>query len=65
MKKLVLTLVAGAFISASMVSCNKCGSCEVNGTATGLEYCQKDSKTVYDAAVTSCEAQSGGEWVTK
>lgn len=61
MKKLVLTLVAGAFISASMVSCNKCGSCS-NGS-TG-EFCQKDSKVLYDAAKNGCET-GGGTWEVK
>lgn len=64
MKKLVLTLVAGAFISASMISCNKCGTCEFNGVTSGAEICQKDNKAAYDAYKTSCEA-NGGEFVTK
>ncbi len=63
MKKVFLMLVAGAFLSTSMISCSKCGHCEVNGTTTISKLCQKDSKTVYDAAQTSCDLQ-GGTWKT-
>lgn len=62
MKKVLLMLVAGAFISTSMISCSKCGHCEVNGSTTISKICEKDSKTVYDAAKTSCDLQSG-TWV--
>ncbi|MFN8297527.1 MAG: hypothetical protein U0T75_00380 [Chitinophagales bacterium] len=60
MKKVFLMLVAGAFLSTSMISCSKCGHCEVSGVS-GPKYCQKDSKTVYDAAESSCTA-AGGSW---
>jgi hypothetical protein len=60
MKKVLFMLVAGAFMSTSMISCNKCGECD----NSGVEYCQKDSKTLYDAAKTACTA-SGGSWSTK
>lgn len=63
MKSLFIALVAIAFVGSTS-SCSKCGSCEVNGQASGVEVCQKDNKTVYDLSVTSCEA-AGGEWVTK
>jgi len=63
MKNLFIALVAIAFVGGTS-SCSKCGKCEVSGSATGLEYCQKDSKTVYDAAKLSCEA-AGGTWSTK
>ena len=61
MKKVFLMLVAGAFISTSMISCTKnCGHCEVNGTV-GTRYCATDNQVVYDAAVSSC-ATGGGSW---
>jgi hypothetical protein len=60
MKKVLLMLVAGAFMSASMMSCSKCGHCDYNGTADA-KYCQKDSKTVYDAAKSACDL-GGGTW---
>lgn len=63
MKKVFgILALAGLLLSAQ--SCKKCGQCESNGTATGLEYCEKDGKDVYDAAKAACEA-AGGEWVTK
>ncbi|MFN8287404.1 MAG: hypothetical protein U0V74_11645 [Chitinophagales bacterium] len=61
MKKVLLMLVAGAFISTSLISCSKCGHCEVGGTTTITKICQKDSKTLYDAAESSCSLQ-GGTW---
>lgn len=63
MKKVLLMLVAGAFISTSMISCSKCGACEIGGSK-GVEYCQKDNKSAYDSYKTACEA-AGGDWVTK
>lgn len=64
MKKVLMVVVAGLFISASASSCKKCGTCKVNGTSSGVEYCAKDNQTVYDAAKLSCEA-NGGTWDTK
>jgi hypothetical protein len=64
MKSLFIALVAIAFVGSTS-SCSKCGDCEVNGVSIGIEYCQKDSKTLYDAAKLSCEATPSGEWVTK
>jgi len=62
MKKLMLIVAAGAFISTSMVSCTKnCGHCEVNGTK-GAKFCSTDNHVIYDAAVSSC-ATGGGTWV--
>lgn len=63
MKSLFSALAVVAILIGAQ-SCKKCGQCEVNGTKTGLEYCQKDNQTVYDAAKLSCES-SGGKWVTK
>lgn len=60
MKKVFFMLVAGAFISMTTISCNKCGSC----SNVGVEYCEKDSKTVYDAAKNACSL-GGGTWETK
>ncbi len=43
MKKLLLILVAGAFMSISMNSCSKkCGHCEVNG-GSGTKYCSTEN----------------------
>ena len=65
MKKVMVMLVAGAFISTSIISCSntKCGHCDTNGTSGG-NLCSRDNKIVYDAAVTSC-ATGGGSWVLK
>ena len=62
MKKVLLVLVVGAFMSTSVISCSntKCGRCETNGS-TGGRLCSKDNKVVYDAAVASC-ATGGGNW---
>ena len=63
MKKLLIMLVAGAFISTSLISCSKkCGHCEVNGSS-GPNYCSANNHAVYDAAVTSCGTGSG-TWKT-
>jgi hypothetical protein len=62
MKKVLLMLVAGAFISVSMISCKKCGHCDVSGV-TGTKYCEKDNKTAYDLYKSSCTA-GGGTWNT-
>jgi hypothetical protein len=64
MKSLFIALVAIAFVGSTS-SCSKCGTCEVNGVSSGIEFCQKDSKTAYDATKLACEATPGGEWVTK
>ena len=62
MKKLLLILVAGAFMSISMNSCSKkCGHCEVNG-GSGSKFCSTENHITYDAAVSSC-ATGGGTWV--
>lgn len=61
MKKVLLMLVAGAFISMSMISCSECGACEVSGVK-GTEYCKKDNASAYDAYKASCTA-AGGTWV--
>jgi hypothetical protein len=64
MKKVLVTLVVGAFMSASLVSCSKtCGHCFVNGS-NGPNYCSASNHVVYDAAVSSC-ATGGGTWVDK
>ncbi len=60
MKKVFLMLVAGAFISMSLVSCSKCGHCEISGVS-GTKYCQKDDKSAYDAYESACKA-AGGTW---
>jgi hypothetical protein len=61
MKKFVIMLVIGGFISTSMMSCTaKCGRCKTNGNL-GDRFCTKDNKIVYDAAVASC-ATGGGTW---
>ena len=60
MKKLLLMLVAGAFLSTSMMSCSKCGHCVIGGVS-GAKYCQKDSKSAYDNYQTTCTAV-GGTW---
>jgi hypothetical protein len=59
MKKVFLILVAGAFISVSSMSCNKCGECSNSGAAV----CEKDNKTAYDLAKAACE-NGGGTWET-
>ena len=64
MKSLFIALVAIAFVGSTS-SCSKCGTCKVNGQGSGAEFCQKDSKLLYDAAVASCEAITDSEWVTK
>ena len=62
MKKLMIALVLGGFISTSMMSCtSKCGYCNTNGNS-GSKFCTSDNKIVYDAAVASC-ATGGGTWV--
>jgi hypothetical protein len=64
MKKLLILLTAGAFISMSLISCSgKCGRCEVNGTV-GTKHCSADNHAVYDAAVASCVTGSG-TWNTE
>ena len=64
MKKVFLMLIAGAFLSTSLISCSKkCGHCNLNGS-TGPQYCSKDNQVVYDAAVSSC-ATGGGSWTLK
>jgi hypothetical protein len=60
MKKVLLVLVAGAFMSTSLISCNKCGRCTTGGVA-GPEYCQKDDRDAYDAYKETCES-GGGTW---
>lgn len=57
-------LVAGAFMSASMMSCSKCGYCDTGAGSANTEYCQKDSKTAYDSYKAACEA-AGYSWKTK
>jgi hypothetical protein len=62
MKKLLLMLAVGAFMSTSIISCSKdCGHCNVNGSS-GPKYCSANNHAVYDAAVTSCGTGSG-TWV--
>ena len=62
MKKVLLMLAVGAFISTTMISCSKkCGHCSVNGT-NGPKYCSADNQVIYDAAVSSC-ATGGGAWI--
>lgn len=61
MKKVFLSLFALVAITAGMSSCKKCGKCENAGVTTISETCEKDSKTVYDLAKSTCEA-SGGTW---
>lgn len=62
MKKVLMLLVAGVFISTTLISCSKkCGHCEINGTK-GVKYCSEENYVVYDAAVASC-ATGGGTWV--
>ena len=61
MKKVLLMLVAGAFFSTTMISCNKCGHCS-GGTYPTTEACQKTNKTAYDVAKLACET-GGGSWV--
>ncbi|MBX7181255.1 MAG: hypothetical protein K1X82_04005 [Bacteroidia bacterium] len=63
MKRFFSIVAIAAFAVASMASCKKCGHCEISGI-TGPSYCTKDSQTLYDAAKTSCTANSG-EWVTE
>lgn len=61
MKKVILSLAVVA-MGFSFTSCKKCGKCVYeNGIDSGVEYCQKDSKVLYDAAKNGCEA-SGGKW---
>ena len=63
MKKVLLILAVGAFISTSMISCSKkCGHCNVNGSS-GPQYCSTNNHAVYDAAVTTCGTGSG-TWIT-
>ena len=59
----MLFLVAGAFMSTSLISCSdtKCGHCDTNG-ASGNKICSSSNHVVYDAAVSSC-ATGGGNWV--
>ncbi len=64
MKKILFILVAGAFLSTSLISCSKnCGHCNLNGSS-GPNYCSANNHVVYDAAVSSC-ATGGGTWVDK
>lgn len=57
MKKVLLMLVAGAFLSTTMISCaKKCGTCPAIGN---VQICEKDSQAAYDAAKTTC----GSAWV--
>ncbi len=60
MKKVLLMLVAGAFISTSLISCSKCGHCQ-GGTYPTTEVCQKTNQTAYDVAKEACET-GGGNW---
>ena len=60
MKKVLLILVAGAFMSASLISCSKCGHCQ-GGTYPNTEFCQKTNKAAYDVAKSGCD-QGGGNW---
>lgn len=64
MKKLFFAFMAVALL-AGVQSCKKCGICSYNGSTSGsIEYCEKDSKTWYDAAKLACES-SNGTWTTK
>jgi len=59
MKKILLILLAGAFISASMASCNKkkCGTCSTGS----ISAC--DDAANYSGMQAECES-SGGTWNT-
>jgi uncharacterized ferredoxin-like protein len=60
MKKLFLAVVAlGLLVSAQ--SCKKCGYC---GSSSSTEFCEKDNKTLYDLAKSTCES-NGGTWTVK
>jgi len=64
MKKVLFILIAGAFLSTSLISCSKkCGHCNTNGSS-GPNYCSSDNHVVYDAAVSSCST-GGGTWVNE
>ncbi|HRN93376.1 MAG: hypothetical protein M9931_03140 [Chitinophagales bacterium] len=65
MKK-VLSALAVVAILVGTQSCKKCGQCSVNGTKSGVKYCEKDNQTLYDAAKLACEAGgSDYKWVTE
>lgn len=55
MKKVLLTLVAGAFLSMSITSCKNCGRC----TAAGTKYCKGDAG--YDTYKLAC----GAAWIAE
>jgi hypothetical protein len=64
MKKVLLMLVAGAFISMTTVSCKKCGHCSVTAggvTVDGAKLCSGDSG--YDTYKSNCTG-TGSEWKT-
>lgn len=61
MKKVLFMLVAGVFLSTSMISCSKCGHCS-GGTYPTTEACQKTNDAAYKAAEAACLA-GGGSWV--
>ena len=67
MKKLFYTVVLGGIFCAAMASCNKCGHCEQNGSASSSKTCQSSNpiyNTVYSSAKANCET-GGGKWVTE
>ena len=64
MKKLLLVVGVGAFLSFGLNSCSKCAECSGAGTGIdGIEYCKGGTfeDLAYDLAKESCEA-AGGEF---
>lgn len=53
MKKVLLMLVVGAYLSISITSCSKCGTC---AALSNVKFCAKDNQSAYDAAKATCEA---------
>lgn len=61
MKKVILSLAVVA-MGFSFTSCKKCGKCVYESGVDGMEFCQKDSKVLYDAAKDACNSTPGAKW---
>lgn len=61
MKKLFVAFALVAF-AASFTSCKKCGKCVYSNGTEGAEFCQNDSKIIYDAAKKGCNQDPDGSW---
>ena len=61
MKKLVLVLGVGAFLSFGLNSCSKCAECSDQSVFYSGEYCKGNAleDAIYESARIECEANGG------